>query len=258
MSETKSEIEYPESDGLPMAETDLHRWWMIRIADLLRRRYHGQRVYVSGNLLIYPEEGNNVRHVSPDCFVVLDCEPGFRRTYKLWEEGKPPDVVFEVTSNSTRRQDEHDKPALYGEIGVKEYFLYDPTADYLEPPLQGYRFAKRRATPIRFDAQGKLVSRCLGIALHLDGSDLVMTDQKTGARLLTQAEAAEAEQRREQEKRQAAEAEQRREQEKRQAAEAEQRREQEKRQAAEDQLRAAQDELAKLRRQLEPLDEERS
>jgi hypothetical protein len=75
---------------------------------------------VSGNLLIYPFEGNNVRHVSPDCFVVLDCEPGFRRTYKLWEEGKPRDVVFEVTSSSTRRQD--DKPAIYGEMGVKENY----------------------------------------------------------------------------------------------------------------------------------------
>jgi Uma2 family endonuclease len=116
---TDAEIEYPESDGLPMGETDLHQFWMIRIADWLRWRYHGQRVYVSGNLLIYPIEGNNVRHVSPDCFVVLDCEPGFRCVYKVWEEGKAPDVVFEVTSNSTRRQDEDEKPARYAEMGVK-------------------------------------------------------------------------------------------------------------------------------------------
>jgi hypothetical protein len=95
-----------------MGETDLRQWWMIRIADWLRFRYQGQRVYVSGNLLIYPEEGNNLRHVAPDCFVTLDCDPGFRRTYKVWEEGKPPDVVFEVTSSSTRRQDEFDKPPV--------------------------------------------------------------------------------------------------------------------------------------------------
>jgi Uma2 family endonuclease len=153
--ETKTDIEYPESDGLPMGETDLHQWWMIHIKDLLRRRYEGQRVYVSSNLLIYPEEGNNLRHVAPDCFVVLDCEPGFRRTYKLWEEGKPPDVVFEVTSNSTRRQDEDDNPSLYAEMGVREYFLYDPTADYLDPPLQGFCFTKGRATPIRPNARGE-------------------------------------------------------------------------------------------------------
>jgi Uma2 family endonuclease len=139
--------------------------------------------------LIYPEEGNNVRHVSPDCFVVLVCEPGFRRTYKLWEEGKPPDVVFEVTSSSTRRQDEDDKPALYGEMGVKEYFLYDPTADYLEPPLQGYRFAKGGPTLLRKNTAGLLVNRRLKLTLRLEGPDLVMADQKTGERLLTQAEA---------------------------------------------------------------------
>jgi Uma2 family endonuclease len=189
--ETKTEIDYPESDGLPMGETDLHQWWMIRIKDLLRQRYQGEQVYVSSNLLVYPEEGNNLRHVAPDCFVVLDCDPGFRRTYKLWEEGKAPDVVFEVTSNSTRRQDEDDKPALYAEIGVREYFLYDPTADYLDPPLQGFRFTKQRPAPIRPNAAGELVSRRLGIALRLEGSDLVMTDSKTGARLLTQAQAAE-------------------------------------------------------------------
>jgi Uma2 family endonuclease len=223
--ENNVDIEYPESDGLPMGETDLHRWWMIRLADLLRWRYHGQRVYVSGNLLIYPEEGNNVRHVSPDCFVVLDCEPGFRRTYKLWEEGKAPDVVIEVTSNSTRRQDEDDKPTLYAAMGVREYFLYDPTSDYLDPPLQGYRFVKQRPTLIRPNSAGALESRCLGV----EGAELVMTDQKSGARLLTKAEFDEAQ---------------------RQAAEAKQRRERTKRKQAEDELRAAQAEIDKLRRQL--------
>lgn len=210
-----AELEYPESDGLPMGETDLHRWWMIRIADWLRWRYREQRVYVSGNLLIYPEEGNIYRHVSPDCFVVLGCEPHFRRTYKLWEEGKAPDVVFEVTSASTKREDEHAKPALYAAMGVKESFLYDPTADYLEPPLQGYRFGKGGPRPIRRNKAGALVSRRLGLSLWLEGSDLVMADQTTGERLLTQAEFEQAQ-----------------------------------RKAAEDQLRAAQAEIAELRRQL--------
>jgi Uma2 family endonuclease len=215
LTETNTEVEYPESDGLPMRETDLHRWWMTRIGEWLRWRYQGQRVYVSGNLLIYPEEGNNMRHVSPDCFVVLDCEPGFRRTYKLWEEGKAPDFVLEVTSSSTRRQDEDDKPSRYAEMGVKEYFLFDPTSDYLEPPLQGYRFVERRPVLIRPNSAGELESRCLGLLLKLEGADLVMSDRKTGERLLTQAEF-----------------------------------EQAKRKQVEDQLRAAEAELAKLRQRL--------
>jgi hypothetical protein len=175
------------------------------------------------------EEGNNARHVSPDCFVVLDCEPGFRRVYKVWDEGKAPDVVLEVTSNSTRRQDEDSKPAQYGAMGVKEYFLYDPTADYLEPPLQGYRFVKGQAALLRRDKSGALVSRCLGVKLRLEGLDLVMTDQKTGERLLTKADYLQAQH---------------------ETAEAQRRAAEEKRKQAEGQLRAAKAEIAKLRRQL--------
>ncbi len=240
-----------------MGETDLHRWWMIRIADWLRWRYRGQRVYVSGNLLIYPVEGLFYRHVSPDCFVVLDCDPGFRRTYKLWEEGKAPDVVLEVTSAETKREDEHDKPRVYAEMGVKECFLYDPTADYLEPPLQGYRFGKKGVTPIRRDKRGALVSRRLGLLLWLEGADLVMADRTTGERLLTQAEFEQAQRQAAEAQRQAAEAQRQAAEEQRQAAEEQRRRaaaqarqERAKRKQLEDQLQAAQAEIEKLRRQL--------
>ena len=61
--------------------------------------------------------------------------------YKTWIEGKSPDVVIETTSKKTRRKDTVDKPALYAQLGVKEYFLFDPTQDYLEPSLQGHRLA---------------------------------------------------------------------------------------------------------------------
>ena len=70
---------------------------------------------------------NGLRVRAPDCFVTLDCKPGFRRMYKVWEKDKPPDVVFEVTSNSTRRQDEDDKPSLYGEIWLRGR-LFGPLA----------------------------------------------------------------------------------------------------------------------------------
>ena len=139
--EAVAEIEYPESDGKPMGETDLHRDWMVRIIELLKYRYRGQRVYVSGDLLVYFEEGNPRQFVVPDAFVVKDSDPGRRRVYKLWEEGKAPDVVVETTSQGSRQEDTLVKPKLYARIGVREYFLYDPTADYLDPPLRGFRLA---------------------------------------------------------------------------------------------------------------------
>ena len=81
-------IEYPESDGEPMGETDLHRDWMVRILEILRQRYRGQRVYIASDLLVYYEEGNPAKFIVPDDFIVLDCDPGRRRTFKTrWSSG---------------------------------------------------------------------------------------------------------------------------------------------------------------------------
>src|SRR5438128_1762997 len=96
-------IVYPESDGKPTAETDVHRDWMVQLIELLKFLFSGLRVYVSGNLLVYHVEGNPRRSFAPDVFVVKDCDPR-RRTYKIWEEGKSPNFVLEVTSKKTRRE----------------------------------------------------------------------------------------------------------------------------------------------------------
>jgi Uma2 family endonuclease len=182
------EIEYPESDGEPMGETDLHRNWMIRIHDMLTCRYRGERVYVGSDLLVYFEEGSPYRYVVPDVFVVLDCPPGNRNTFKIWEEGIPTTVAFEVTSRSTRRRDIVHKPKAYAEIGVREYFLYDPTCEYLLPPLRGFRLSAESYTEIEPDFSGRLPSRELGLGLCLEAGRLVMYDQRTGQPLRTEAE----------------------------------------------------------------------
>ena len=122
-----AEIFYPESDGQPMAETDVHRDLMIDLIAMLREYFHDDpQVYISGNLFLYYQEGNPRRVVAPDVFVVKGIPGGRRRIYKLWEEGRPPDVVFEVTSPSTRGEDLRTKHALYARLGVAEYFLFDP------------------------------------------------------------------------------------------------------------------------------------
>ena len=121
---------------------------------------------------------------------MLDCDPGRRRVFKTWEEGKAPDVVFEVTSRETRSEDESFKPQIYELIGVKEYFLYDPSSEYLRPPLQGFRRhgGKGFVAMVPGD-DGSLTCDTLGIVLRLDGEDLVMSDLQTGDPLLTEAEA---------------------------------------------------------------------
>lgn len=186
--QTITAVEYPETDGMPMGETDLHRMWMIRIYDLLKWRYRDQNAYVGSDLLLYYIEGEPWRFVVPDDFVVLDCDPGPRRIFKTWEEGKAPNVVFEVTSRATRQRDESVKPQMYGEMGVRELFLYDPTADYLDPPLQGFRFAGRELIDVPSDSSGALRCDELDLILRLDRGELVLLDAPTGQPLLTEAE----------------------------------------------------------------------
>ncbi len=143
---------YPETDGKPMAESDLHRELMFYVIHLLQRFFAGRKVYVTGNLLVYYEKGNNHKSVSPDCFVVHDVEPKHRTSYKVWEEGRGPEVVFEVSSKSTHREDLTKKMRLYAKLGVREYFIYDPTSDYLNPPLIAYRLTDNHES----DNQGYL------------------------------------------------------------------------------------------------------
>ena len=103
----QTEIEYPTSDGEPMAETDAHRIQMTDALIYPLKEYFRDTpdVYVSGNLLIYYEEGNPCASVAPDVFVVFGVPDEKRSSYKIWEEKQVPSVVFELTSESTRQKD---------------------------------------------------------------------------------------------------------------------------------------------------------
>ncbi len=185
-----TEVYYPESDGQPMAESDCHRIWMTRIIDILMERYRGEPVYVSGNMLMYYVEGDSKKSVAPDAFVVKETTTQWRNIYKVWAEGKPPQVVFETTSDTTRDNDLKIKPAIYRSMGVAEYFLYDPTADYLDPPLQGFRLTPNGYVPMKPNAAGRLESEQLDLWLELDARELVFRDRHSGRILETGVEAA--------------------------------------------------------------------
>jgi Uma2 family endonuclease len=188
LTQIPSHIEYPESDGKPMGETDLHRDWMFRILEILRFRYRGQRVYIASDLLVYYEAGQPTRFIVPDNFVVLDCDPGRRRIFKTWDEQRVPDVVFEVTSRGTSSVDILEKPVIYERMGVKEYFLYDPTGSYLNPALQGFRLVDGVLVEIP-RSHGALACHTLGINLRLNEDDLILIDSESGKPLLTKEEA---------------------------------------------------------------------
>jgi len=174
-----------------MGETDLHRRIMFDLINMLERHYANQEVYVSGNLLLFYEPGNRRKHVSPDVLVTKGLRPGLRLNYILWQEGLPPNIVIEVTSKTTRKEDLEKKFEIYQNvIRVAEYFLFDPYGEYLDPPLQGNRLKRGRYVPIAA-VRGRLHSEQLGMDLVPEYQALALVDRKTDERLLTADEVAE-------------------------------------------------------------------
>jgi Uma2 family endonuclease len=163
---------FPDSDGEPMAETLANRIQMIDLIwalGLLLARQGRTRAIVSGNQFIYYNPANGRDHVSPDVYVVLDRDPPAPPKWQTWVEGKFPEIVFEISSESTMREDvgprERDKPALYARLGAREYYIYDPQGD-LQPAFQGYHRQGEGWVPAPVLPSGGLWSPLLGAALR--------------------------------------------------------------------------------------------
>lgn len=186
------EIDYPESDGKPMAETDAHRDDLAEIIFTLQRFFDPRSdVYVSGNLFLYYEKGNPSACKAPDIFVVFGVANEQRRTYRLWEEGTAPTVAIELTSKSTRDEDQNVKPNIYANLGIEYLFLYDVLGEYLEPPLQGLRLVPGGPhISLAGPRKGPLACPPLGLDLVLDDNGrLQFIDRQTGAHVLRERKA---------------------------------------------------------------------
>jgi Uma2 family endonuclease len=144
-------VKYPDTDDKPIAEGDVQRKCLAYCTEALSLHYQSrQDVYVAGNLFIYYEQGNPASVVAPDVFVIFGANANSRKSYKVWEESDlVPNFILEITSYSTRAQDQGAKKGIYAYLGVQEYFLYDPTDDYLRPALQGFRLTDGNYLPIQ-------------------------------------------------------------------------------------------------------------
>jgi Uma2 family endonuclease len=174
---------YPDSDGEPMAETQLHAAAMVELWQSLTGYFSTRAdVYVGINMFLYYEQGNPRARRAPDVFVSIGVSGNHpRRSFRIWEEKVPPTVIFELTSLKTRREDKIEKTRVYASIGVAEYFMFDPVGEYLRPRLQGYRLGATGYERIAAEADGelRLLSQELGMIIEPEGDLPRLTDART-------------------------------------------------------------------------------
>ena len=189
--ETPTEIIYPDSDGKPMADNTKQFRWIVTIVGGLEALFRDQpEVFVAGDLLWYPVEGNNTIRAAPDAMVAFGRTKGDRGSYKQWEEqGIAPQVVFEVRSPGNTQRELDNKLDFYQRYGVEEYYLYDPDRGR----LTGWRRSGNKLRPIP-EMRG-WVSPRLQLRFDLEGLDLSLTgpDGKRFATYLEIAQRAEQE-----------------------------------------------------------------
>ena len=162
-------IVYPDSDGEPMAENDYQLTAMLDAISMLRE-WFGDRedVYAGGDMLMYYRINDNETRVAPDVFVVFGTEKHKRNSWIVWREGKAPDIVMELASGSTWRRDMREKRDIYAEMGVIEYWRFDPSMNYFVPPLVGERLGDGEYTTIGLTTNNDGILRGYSAVLGLD------------------------------------------------------------------------------------------
>ena len=232
-----AEVVYPDSDGKPMADNTRQFRYIVTIQGGIAALFaDNPNVFVTGDLLWYPVEGDNKIRAAPDTMVVFGRPPGDRGSYLQWrEDNLPPQVVFEVMSPGNTAAEMTRKFRFYEQYGVEEYYLYDPDRGTLDGWIR--RDGRLEDVP---DMEGWISPR-LGIRFALEGLDLALY-RPDGLRFETFLELeqrAKAERQRAETERQRADEQYRRAETERQRAEIERQRADEAQQRAETERRRA-------------------
>ena len=163
-------IEYPSSDGEPMAENDAQLTAMMDAITPLREWFDSREdIYVGGDMLMYYRINDNETRVAPDVFVVVGVDSKHKRdSWIVWREGLPPTLVMEMAAGSTWRRDMREKRDIYAEMEVTEYWRFDPSGSYFAPPLIGERLEGGEYAEMPVAAGGDGILRGHSPVLGLD------------------------------------------------------------------------------------------
>ncbi|MBW4623109.1 MAG: Uma2 family endonuclease [Cyanosarcina radialis HA8281-LM2] len=167
-SALKPDVIYPDSDGQPMSDNTKQFRWILTVQQNIDWWFaNDPNIFVAGDLLWYPVEGDPKIRQAPDVMVIIGRPKGERGSYKQWEENHiPPQVVFEILSPGNTQTEMNKKLVFYDRYGVDEYYLYDPDKN----DLSGWLRVAERLDVI--EQMHDWVSPRLGIRFDLSGEEL--------------------------------------------------------------------------------------
>lgn len=164
------EIIYPDRDGNPMSDNTLQFRWITTIKSNLDWLFaQDENIFIAGDLLWYPVEGNNKLRQAPDVMVVFGRPKGDRGSYQQWKEDNiAPQVVFDILSPGNTQTEMIKKLAFYDRYGVEEYYIYDPDKN----DLSGLHRSQNRLEII--EVIDNWISPRLGIRFELGEPELCL------------------------------------------------------------------------------------
>ncbi len=184
------EVYYPDDDPTIMPEGFKHFLLSFQLISGLMAFFASREdVKTFGNCMLYYEEGNPNKFVSPDVMTFFGLENTPPRVYKLWEEKIVPSVVIEIASETTWFNDVSTKLAIYQKLGVKEYYVYDLEHSHLPEPLIAYQLIEDELVKVDFE-NGRILSEALNLEFVDTGETLRLFNPETNEFLMTTEEMA--------------------------------------------------------------------
>ena len=194
ISADHDDVYYPIDDDEPLAESEYQLFPLNYAYGALRSWFEDDpTTWVGSDMFLYYEEGVPNNSVAPDVFVVTRTHKRhLRDTFKMWKEGRVPEFVLEIMSRTSVHRDTVKKYDLYERLGVREYWLYDPTErGVLDPRLRGYELVGGEYRPLEVrEVDGKCsgASDVLGLELHAEFGWFRFFDPVSGEYLPSDAE----------------------------------------------------------------------
>jgi Uma2 family endonuclease len=167
-SPPQKDVIYPDSDGKPMSDNTKQFRWIVTIEQNLEFLFANEPdIFIAGDLLWYPVEGNNKIRQAPDIMVVVGRPKGDRGSYQQWKENQiAPQVVFEILSPGNTFSEMIRKQSFYEHYGVEEYYIYDPDKN----DFSGWIRSENRLEII--EEIQNWISPKLGIRFDVSGEEL--------------------------------------------------------------------------------------